>query len=359
MTNAPALTPAMRILFLLATAAVALWGMSNYADYINSGMLAVLIVLACGPLTEWLRRRHLPKWAVLVLTLLAALAGIALFVLFLIYATAQFVRELPTYQEEAQALVADLQSWLQSMGLDADGSGALASRADATGALSLAESFLTSLSNALSNGFTMTMLMVFLFVDVILFPGRLAWQGAHGSTYARRVGDFTGSLRQYIVVMAVMGTAIGALNSILFYLLGVPMPLLWGVLSGILNFIPFIGFWIGLIMPAILTLLSQGLGPMLVMSAGYILINATAQNVIQPRLVVTHLNLTPFMSLLSSTFWPLVLGPLGAIIGVPLTMGVHTLLLDTDPTTRWLAAMMTATHAEQTETQAAESHGET
>ena len=100
-------------------------------------------------------------------------------------------------------------------------------------------------------------------------------------------------------------------------------------------------------MPAILTLLSQGLGPMLVMSAGYILINATAQNVIQPRLVVTHLNLTPFMSLLSSTFWPLVLGPLGAIIGVPLTMGVHTLLLDTDPTTRWLAAMMTATHAEQ------------
>jgi predicted PurR-regulated permease PerM len=102
-------------------------------------------------------------------------------------------------------------------------------------------------------------------------------------------------------------------------------------------------------MPAILTLLAYGPERMLVMSAGYILINATAQNVIQPRLVLTHLNLTPFMSLLSSTFWPLVLGPLGAIIGVPLTMSVHTLLLDTDPSTRWLAAMMTATHPKQLE----------
>ena len=48
------------------------------------------------------------------------------------------------------------------------------------------------------------------------------------------------------------------------------------------------------------------------------------------------------MSLLSATFWPLVLGPVGAIIGVPLTMAVHALLLEPDPSTRWLAAMMRA-----------------
>ena len=177
---------------------------------------------------------------------------------------------------------------------------------------------------------------------MILFPGRLAWQGLHGSSYAKRVGDFTGELRQYIVVMVIIGTAIGTLNTIWFYIMGVPQPLLWGVLSGILNFIPFIGFWFGLIPPAILTFLAYGPQQMLIMAAGYILVNATVQNVIQPRLVVTHLNLTPFMSLFSATFWPLVLGPVGAIIGVPLTMTVHSLLLEPDPSTRWLAAMMRA-----------------
>ncbi len=105
------------------------------------------------------------------------------------------------------------------------------------------------------------------------------------------------------------------------------------MLSGILNFIPFIGFWFGLIPPAILTLLEFGPQRMLLMAAGYILINATVQNVIQPRLVVTRLNLTPLMSLLSSTFWPLVLGLVGAIIGVSLTMAVHALLLNADPST--------------------------
>ena len=137
--------------------------------------------------------------------------------------------------------------------------------------------------------------------------------------------------------MVIVGTCIGALNTAMFYLFGVPFALLWGVLSGILNFIPFIGFWLGLIPPAILTLLAYGPERMLLLAILYIAINAFVQNVIQPRLVVTRLNLTPFFNLVSATFWPLVLGPAGAIVGVPLTMAVRALVLDADPTTRWLA----------------------
>jgi predicted PurR-regulated permease PerM len=206
--------------------------------------------------------------------------------------------------------------------------------------LNLIDSLLGTLVSTLGNGVTLLLIMIFMFVDVILFPGRLAALAARGNSYAQRVGDFTGDLRQYIVVMVVICVAIGTLNSIYFMVLGVPLALLWGVLSGLLNFIPFIGFWFGLLPPAILTLLAYGPERMLVVAVGYIVINSFVQNVIQPRMVVVKLNLTPFMSLLSSTFWPLVLGPVGAIIGVPLTMAVHTLLFDADPATRWLADMM-------------------
>ncbi len=352
MSTLPTGSPALRILIMTAGATVALWGMSMYAGYINSAMLAVLIVLACGPLVEWLRRRGLPNWATLVVTLLVAAIALAAFFLFLIFATAQFVQTLPTYQAQAQALVQQVQAWLESMGFDAAGSAAVANQADPSAALDLTKSFLSALAGTLGSLSTLALLMIFLFVDVILFPGRLAWQSQHGSSYAGRVSEFSGNLRQYIVVMVIIGTAIGTLNTIWFYLLGVPMPLLWGVLSGILNFIPFIGFWFGLLPPAILTLLAHGPERMLLMAAGYIVVNAAVQNIIQPRLVVTHLNLTPFMSLLSATFWPLVLGPVGAIIGVPLTMGVQALLFDADPSTRWLAAMMTATRPEQVQSEA-------
>jgi predicted PurR-regulated permease PerM len=332
----------MRILIMLAAASVALWGMSNYASYINSTMLAVLVVLACGPLIDRLRPR-VSRWVVLLVCLTVSLFGLGLLLLFMTYAGAQFALALPTYKQQAQALVQQLQTWLQSMGLDEAGAGAIASQVDPSSSLDWAKSLLSSLAGALSNGITLALILVFLFVDVVLFPGRLAWQGLHRSSYAKRVADYAIDLRQYIVVMVIVGTAVGAANTVFFFVMGVPMPLLWGVLSGLLNFIPFIGFWFGLIPPAVLTLLEYGWGRMLLVAAGYILINATVQNVIQPKLVVSRLNLTPLMSLLSSTFWPLVLGPVGAIIGVPLTMSVRSLVLDADPSTRWLADMMCTT----------------
>ena len=91
----------------------------------------------------WLSRRRLPKWAVLADHLVGGpWRRSGCFVLFLIYATAQFAKELPTYQEQAQALVQQVQTWLQSMGLDEAGSSAVAGTTDTSGALNLAESFL-------------------------------------------------------------------------------------------------------------------------------------------------------------------------------------------------------------------------
>jgi predicted PurR-regulated permease PerM len=336
------MTPALRIMLLAAGASVALWGMSNYAGYINSAMLAVLIVLACGPLIDWLRPR-VPKIVVLLITLLLAIVVLGVFGLFMIYAAAEFALSLPAYKDQAAAMVQQVQAFLQGLGLNAAGANAVAQSANPSTALDWVHSLVSALGSILGSSVTLAMIMIFLFVDVILFPGRLAWQGLHRSSYANRVAAYAVDLRQYIVVMVILGTAVGIANTIFFYLLGVPMPLLWGVLSGILNFIPFIGFWFGLIPPAVLTLLQYGWERMLVVALGYILINATVQNVIQPKLVVSRLNLTPLMSLLSSTFWPLVLGPFGAIIGVPLTMSVRSLLLDVDPTTRWLADIMCTT----------------
>lgn len=339
MPSQSALSPALRILILAAGAVIVLWGMSTYASYVNAGMLAVLIVLACGPLIDWLRPR-LPKLAVLLITLLVALAVLGGLLVFFTYAAAQFVRTLPTYQQQAQALVADLSAWLQSKGLDSAGSQALAEQANPSAGLDFAKMMVQAVGNVLGNSITLALILVFLFVDVVLFPGRLTWQGLHRSSYARRVVTYAADLRQYIVVMVIIGTCVGAANTVFFWLTGVPMPLLWGVLSGLLNFIPFIGFWFGLIPPLVLTLLSAGWGRALLVAVGYILINATVQNVIQPKLVVSRLSLTPLTSLFSSTFWPLVLGPVGAIIGVPLTMSVQQLLLDVDPSTQWLASMM-------------------
>ncbi|HNS04032.1 MAG TPA: AI-2E family transporter [Anaerolineae bacterium] len=339
MTSSKEMGPALRILLMLAAASVALWGMSQYASYILSVTFAILIALAADPLVNRLRRKGVHRGAILALSLAAVYLVLALLALLFIYAGAQFLQELPTYTEQAQKMVAQWQAALQSMGLASAGSSAIASQVDPSKPLTWIADLLAALGSAIGNLTTLILLTTFLFVDIVLWPGRLEETARRGHGYARRIMEFTVDLRQYIVVMVIVGSCIGALNSVMFYLFDVPYALLWGVLSGILNFIPFIGFWLGLIPPALLTLLSYGPERMLVLAFFYIAINGFVQNVVQPRLVVTRLNLTPFLNLVSATFWPLVLGPAGAIVGVPLTMAVRALILEVDPATRWLAGL--------------------
>lgn len=337
MIPSPGLSPALRIVLLLAGGSVALWGMSQYAAYVLSFSFAILIALAADPLVNWLRRKGLGRGAILAISLVVVYVVLALLGLLVVYGVAQFLRELPTYTQQAQQLTAQLQAALEGLGLESAGSAAIAGQADPSRPLNWIGDLLASLGSALGNATTLILLTTFLFVDIVLWPGRLAETARRGHSYARRLADFMVDLRQYIVVMVIIGACIGALNTVMFLLFDVPYAVLWGVLSGILNFIPFIGFWLGLIPPLILTLLEFGPQRALVLMILYVAINGFVQNVIQPKLVLTRLSLTPFMDLLSATFWPLVLGPAGAIIGVPLTMAVRALILDVDPATRWLA----------------------
>lgn len=339
MTSSREFSPALRIILLLAGASIALWGMSQYAEYILSLSFAFLIALATDPLVNWLRRKGVHRGLILAIALVAVYLVLALLALLLIYGAAQFLSELPTYAQQAQQLVAQWQAALQNLGLASAGSTAIASQADPSKPLNWIADLLSALGSAIGSATTLILLTTFLFVDIILWPGRLEETARRGHSYARRLMEFTVDLRQYIVVMVIVGTCIGALNTVMFYLFGVPFAALWGVLSGILNFIPFIGFWLGLIPPAILTLLEFGPQRMLVLAILYVAINGFVQNVIQPRLVVTRLNLTPFLNLVSATFWPLALGPAGAIVGVPLTMAVRALILEVDPATRWVAGL--------------------
>jgi len=339
MTSQSVLSPALRIILFLAGGAVVLWGMSQYAAYILSITFAFLIALAADPLVNWLRGKGLGRGAVLAISLVVVYVVLALLALLFIYAGAQFLHELPAYTQQAQQIVAGWQASLQNLGLESAGSAALVSQADPARPLNWIANLLTSLGSIVGNFITLILLTTFLFVDIVLWPGRLQETARRGHSYARRLAEFTIDLRQFMVVMVLVGTCIGALNTVMFFLFDVPFALLWGVLSGILNFIPFVGFWLGLIPPTILTLLAHGPERALLLAILYVAINAFVQNVIQPRLVLTRLNLTPFSDLVAVTFWPLVLGPVGAIVGIPLTMAVRALILDVDPATRWLAGL--------------------
>jgi predicted PurR-regulated permease PerM len=137
----------------------------------------------------------------------------------------------------------------------------------------------------------------------------------------------------------VFGFIVGVLDGIALALIGVPLPVLWGLLAFITNYVPNIGFVIGLVPPALLALLTLGVPGMLLVIAVYCVLNFVIQSLIQPRYVGDSVGLATTTTFVALVFWAWLLGPLGALLAIPLTLLVKALLVDVDPTARWASAL--------------------
>jgi predicted PurR-regulated permease PerM len=126
-------------------------------------------------------------------------------------------------------------------------------------------------------------------------------------------------------------------------IMGVPGAFVWAVLAFVTNFIPNIGFIIGVIPPALIALLEGGPVLMVAVIVAYSVVNFVIQSLIQPRVVGDQVGLTPMLTFLSLVFWTWVVGPLGALLAVPLTLLTKALLVESDPRTRWALPLITGT----------------
>ncbi len=130
------------------------------------------------------------------------------------------------------------------------------------------------------------------------------------------------------------------LDGIALVILGVPLPWVWALLSFLTNFIPNVGFLLGIVPPALLALLDSGAGRMLAVIVVYCVINLVLQTFVQPRFVGDAVGLSTTMTFLSLALWTYLLGALGALLAVPMTLLVRAVLIDADPRSSWAGALL-------------------
>ncbi len=159
---------------------------------------------------------------------------------------------------------------------------------------------------------------------------------------ATALSAFSLGTRKYLVVTTVFGLIVAVIDTGALWALGIPLPVLWGLLSFITNYIPNVGFVLGLVPPALLALLQGGPGLMLTVIVLYSVINVIIQSVIQPKFVGDAVGLSVTFTFLSLVFWTWILGPLGAILAIPLTLMAKALLIDIDPSTRWVNTILSS-----------------
>ena len=328
------------ILLGLAAATVTVAGIKSISSLVAPTFLALVLVIAVHPLHGWLCRHHVAGWIATVAAIVLAYAIVLVLVLTLLISAARLAALVPEYEDEARSLVDDLGSWLGSLGVQSTESTTLLSSLDLGRVADLVTSLLGGLLGVLSNLFFLVTLLLFLTADASWFPQRLEQARATRSSVVDAFEAFAHGTRTYLIVSTVFGLIVAVLDAALLWALGVPEPVVWGLLAFITNYVPNVGFVIGLIPPAVLALLEGGVDLFLVVIVAYSLINVVIQTFIQPKVVGDTVGLATTVTFLSLAFWTWVLGPLGALLAIPLSLFAKAVLVDVDPESRWLRPLI-------------------
>jgi predicted PurR-regulated permease PerM len=308
---------------LLGTAAFVIIaaGIREAAELLNSILLAMLLTVTVVPAFDALRRRGVPKGLAVVLTSLL-LAGVLVVLLGLLgLSGTRLIQVLPHYQERALALRGDLEALLRDWGIESERIFS-SELVDPNRLLGLAAGFLSGLGQVLSQA-----LLLILIVAFFLAERGIRDQTFHpGGTAARVARD----VRQYLIITALSGLGFSILAYVLMLAVGTDLALVWAVLAFIMNFVPNIGIILSVIPPVLLTLLELSWQRALVVLAVFLVLNFVVDNLIKPRFMKSGLDVPPLVGLLSLVVWAYLLGPIGTLLALPLTIAIRRVLQDAD-----------------------------
>ncbi len=294
-------------------------GMKMSAPILNIILLAILLAVSIMPLIIWMMEKGLPKALSLTITLLVLVLTTLFIGSVLSVAVAGIADKVPQYKDQLTALSESVVNFLSGLGINA--TQVLSSQEiQPEKVMGLAKDFLAGIISTFSNFSLVFLLIIFLLIDITGLRYRLHKSGEAISPMHQKASELAAEIRKYVSISAFTGflTAIG--NLILLLILGVDFAVLWAFLSFLFSFIPNIGFILSVIPPAFIALGDSGLTTALIVIIGFIIINGIVENIIKPKYMGGELDMSLFVIFLSLVIWTWILGAMGAILAIPLTI---------------------------------------
>jgi len=323
------------ILLGLGGATVAVFGLAAIAGIAAPILLALVLTICAHPVRRGLERRGVPRGLATGSVVATVFVVLAAFVAALGLALGQFAALLPQFASQISDIGASIATWLASIGFGSAQVQAVESSFDPSNLVPLVSGLFGSITNVTVALVIVLTMLILMAADAGYLPTLLSQLRPSRPTLVAALTDFASSVRRYMVATTLLGIAQGVLNALALVLLGVPGAFLWGLLSFLCSFIPNVGYFIAIIPPTVFAFLVGGWALALPVIVIYAIINAVVQSIVQPRVVGNAVALSQSLTFASVLFWAIVLGAIGAILAIPLTLLIRTILVDADPAASW------------------------
>ena len=307
-------------------------GMQRAQEIVVPFLMACFLAVLCLPPIAWLERRiGMPRGLAVALVIIGVIVGGGVAAGLILGSFSRLAEEMPAYYAQLEGLGQDLETKITEMEiplLDVEGSiGAAAKQAlNPSQIVEYSTSFATQLGGVLSNSLLIILLMVFILLEGISIRNKVGFGGDDPAASRARLDLMLVEVNRYMGLKTMLSLLTGAFIAGVLAVIGLDHPVLWGVVAFFLNYIPNLGSIIAAV-PAVLLALLQG-GPIM---AGevlvlYVSVNMVVGNVVEPKLMGDGLGLSTLIVFLSLVFWGWLLGPVGMLLSVPLTMAVKIAL---------------------------------
>ena len=323
---------------IMACVVVVLAGVKAATSILIPFLLSVFVALASYPLIEWGSRHNIPRGlSVLIVMLMIVVFGFMLAGL-VGQSMNEFSNNLPLYQEKLKQQFDAFSVFVASYDIPIN-SKQLTEYFDPGMAMNLASQLLSGVGGVMANVFLIVLTVVFMLLEGPSLSRRCHIALDDPQATQQQIDKFITSVKDYLAIKTVVSLATGFVIALGLYIMGVNHFLLWGVLAFLLNYIPNIGSIIAAV-PAVILALIQ-LGPLAAAGTGllYVLTNTIMGNAIEPRFMGRGLGLSTLVVFLSLIFWGWLLGTVGMLLSVPLTMIVK-LAAESNPSSVWFAQLL-------------------
>ena len=286
-------------------------GIKAAAGVLNSLLLAAMLTIAVTPMYERLRRRGIPTWAAITVTTLILLGVVAALIVFLGISTTRLVQTVPAYEPKVGALWQAIGAQLDARGIEQ--SQILSPEMVNPGRLfGLAAGFLSGAGQVLSQSLLLLIIVAFILLEAGDRGFRFGTEGL--------LGRIASDVRQYLLITGAFGLLFAVTCYALLLVLGVDLPLVWAVVAFVMTFVPNIGILLSIVPPALLALVAFGWQRAVVVVAGYLILNFVIDNVLKPKVMKSGVDVSPLTGMVSLIVWSFLLGPMGALLAIPVTL---------------------------------------
>jgi predicted PurR-regulated permease PerM len=325
--------------FLISAAALVIivYGIYQAQAVVALLLLSVFLALLGTPPVLWLKRKHVPSFVAVIIimvgmiTLLLVIGGV------LGVSLSTFSDALPFYQKRLHEQVLVLRVFLASKSIVITEK-ALFEYFNPVAVVSLTAGFITAMG-LVPNILLVMLTVAFILLEASSFPHKLRSILGNPELAFPQVTKFVDDIRRYMIIKTIISLIAGGIIGLWLFILGVDYPILWGFLAFLLHYVPNMGIILAAIPAVLLAFLQLGVESAMLVAAGYLTVGFIFGNVVEPRLMGRKLGLSTLVVFLSLMFWGSLLGPIGVILCVPLTMSLK-FAFESSKGAQWIAVLL-------------------